>query len=374
MDLSFSSEQNMLRDSASRFLANECPFEKVKELEESAEGYSPDLWKQVAELGWLGMAFPEEHGGFGGTFMDLVVIQEEIGKTLFPSPFFSTVVECGTAISEGGSEEQKVELLSAIAEGSLIIGLAQYEEDGSYLESGITMQAAASGEDYALSGTKYFVRDANIAHKLIVAAVVEGKGPTLFLVDAQDPGITVTKMPTVAMDNTCEVKFSNVTVFAKDIIGAQGGAWPILEATQARAAIAQAAEMLGGCKACIAMTVGYAKEREQYGRAIGGNQVIQHYLANMLLAHDTANSYLYQVASMVDNGEDFAASASALKAATNENYKFVSERSVQIHGGIGTTREHNIGLFYRRAKSYESRCGSTDLHYEKVMKGLLQEA
>ena len=374
MDLSFSSEQNMLRDSAARFLANECPFAKVKELEESAEGYSADLWRQVAELGWLGMSFPESYGGFGGTFMDLVVIQEEIGKALFPSPFFSTVVECGSIILEGGSEEQKAELLVAISEGNLIFGLAQYEEDGSYLESGIAMKAADSGDNYTLSGTKYFVHDANIAHKLIVAAVVEGQGPTLFLVDAQDPGVSITKMPTIAMDNTCVVEIAGVAVSKADIIGPVGGAWPILEKTQARAAIAQSAEMLGGCKVCIAMTTGYAKEREQYGRVIGGNQVIQHYLANMLLAHDTANSYLYQVASMVDDGEDFAAAASALKAAANENYKFVSERAVQIHGGIGTSREHDIGLFYRRAKSYESRCGSTDLHYEKVMEGLLQEA
>lgn len=374
MDLSFTSEQDMLRDSAARFLANECPFEKVKELEESAEGYSADLWQQVADLGWLGMAFPEAYGGFGGSFMDLVVIQEEIGKALFPSPFFSTVVEFGSVILEGGSEKQKVELLGAIAEGSLIASLAQYEEEGSYLESGIAMKAAPSDDGYTLGGTKYFVRDANIAHKLIVAAVVEGKGPTLFLVDAQASRVTATKMPTIAMDNTCVVELADLRVSNEDIIGPLGGAWPILEKTQARAAIAQAAEMLGGCKVCIAMTTGYAKEREQYGRVIGGNQVIQHYLVNMLLAHDTANSYLYQVASMVDDGEDFSAAASALKAATNENYKFVSERAVQIHGGIGTSREHDIGLFYRRAKSYESRCGSTDLHYEKVMEGLLQEA
>ncbi len=374
MDLSFSSEQNMLRDSAAKFLANECPSEKVREIEESAEGYSAELWAQVAELGWLGMAFPEAYGGFDGTFMDLIVIQEEIGKALFPSPFFSTVVECGSAILEGGSEEQKTELLGAIAEGSLIASLAQYEEDGSYLEGGIAMKAAPSGDGYTLSGTKYFARDANIAHKLIVAALVEGKGPTLFLVDAKASGVTTTKMPTIAMDNACVVELADVAVSDGDVIGPVGGAWPILEKTQAKAAIALAAEMLGGAKLCIAMTLAYAKEREQYGRVIGGNQVIQHYLANMLLAHDTANSYLYEVATMVDDGEDFAAAASALKAATNENFKFITERSVQIHGGIGTTREHNIGLFYRRAKSYEPRCGSTDLHYEKVMQGLLQEA
>jgi len=371
MDYSFSSEQDMLRDSAAKFLANECPYLKVKEIEESEEGYSSELWAKVAELGWLGMPFPEEYGGYGGTFMDLVVIQEEIGKAVFPSPFFSTVVECGSIILEAGSEAQKTELIGAIAEGSLIAGVAQYEEDGSYNESGITMNAVSAGDGYTLSGTKYFVRDANIADKLIVVARIEGKGVTLFVVDAKDPGITVTKLPSIAMDNTCKVEFSNVTVSSDDILGEPGSAWPILKKTQAKAAIAQAAEMLGGCTVCIGMTTNYAKEREQYGRVIGGNQVVQHYLANMLLAHDTANSYLYPTACMVDDGEDFIAAASALKAAVNENYKYVSERAVQIHGAIGTSREHDVGLFYRRAKSYESRCGSTDFHYDKVVEGML---
>ena len=372
MDLDFTSEQDMLRDSAAKFLANECPYDKVKELEESEEGYSPEVWQQMAELGWTGLLFPEEYGGYGGEFMDLIIIQEEIGKRVVPSPFLSTVIQCGLIILEGGSEEQKQDLLAQISEGGVIMALAQYEEEASYLETGINMEAKADGDAYVLNGTKMFVMDANIADKLIVAARTS-KGVTLFLVDAKDPGITTTKMPTIGKDNNCEVIFKNVKVSKGDVIGPVGGGWDILEKMNAKAAVAKAAEMVGGSKTCIEMTAAYAKEREQYGKPIGGFQAIQHYMANMLLAYDTAYNYLYRVVCMIDEGEDFTTPASIVKACSNENFKFISERAVQIHGGIGTTREHDIGLFYRKAKAYEFMFGDTDYHYEKIAQHLVTE-
>ncbi|MBW1708979.1 MAG: acyl-CoA/acyl-ACP dehydrogenase [Deltaproteobacteria bacterium] len=371
MNLDFTSEQDMLRDTVSRFLANECPYDRVKELEETAEGYSPELWQKMAELGWLGLLFPEEYEGYEGQFIDMIIIQEEIGKAVFPNPLFSTVIQCGSIILEGGSEEQKKELLGQIAEGSLIMALAQYEEDGSYLSSGIKMPAEADGDRYILNGTKMFVMDANISDKLIVAANIKDKGLSLLLVDAKDTGITITKIPTIGKDNTCEVIFKDVRVAKENIIGSPGNGLEILEKINAKAAVAKAAEMVGSCKACIDITIDYAKQREQYGKPIGGFQVIQHYMANMLLAYDTSYNYLYRVACMVDEGEDFTAEASALKACLNENYKFVSERAVQIHGGIGTTREGDIGLFYRKAKSCEYICGDTDFHYENLIDKIL---
>ncbi len=371
MNLDFTSEQEMLRDSAARFLSNECPYDKVKELEETAEGYAPELWSKMAELGWLGLLFPEEYDGYGGQFIDLIIIQEEIGKAAFPSPFFSTVIQCGLIILEGGSEEQKKELLSRIAEGSLIMALAQYEEDASYLPSGIKMTAELDGDQYVLNGTKMFVMDANICDKLIVAANAGSQGISLFLVDANSPGLTITKIPTIGKDNNCEVIFKDVRVAKSDIIGSPGNGWEILEKMNLKASVAKAAEMVGSCKACIDITTDYAKQREQYGKPIGGFQVIQHYMANMLLAYDSSYNYLYRVACMVDEGEDFEAEASALKACLNESYKFISERAVQIHGGIGTTREGDIGLFYRKAKACEYTCGDTDFHYQKLMDKLI---
>ena len=169
MDLNFNSMQDMLRKSVAEFLAKECPYERVKELEESENGYDPKQWKKIVELGWPGLPFPEEYGGFDGEFMDLVIIQEEMGKRVYPSPFFATVVLCGTAIMEGGTEAQKKELIPQIADGELLLALAQHENDPGYTEKSIKMTAEAQGDSFVLNGTKLFVLDANIADKLIVA-------------------------------------------------------------------------------------------------------------------------------------------------------------------------------------------------------------
>jgi acyl-CoA dehydrogenase len=373
MDLDFTSEQTMLRESAAKFFANECNYDKVKEIEETEEGYSPELWQKVVELGWTGMIFPEESGGYGGTFMDLVIIQEEIGKAVFPSPFFSTVVQCGLLIQEGGTQEQKEDLIGRIVEGTLLMSLAQYEDETDFTYESISMTAQPEGDGYVLNGKKTIVMDANIANTLIVAANAGDAGLSLFLVDAKDPGIQITKLPYVSSENACEVVFKDVKVAKSDMIGAPGDGAVLLAKMYAKAAVAKAAEMSGGCKAAIDMTAAYAREREQYGYPIGGYQAIQHFMSNMLIAYDPCNNYLYQVACMIDEGEDFNTEASALKAVANEAYRYVTERAVKIHGGIGTTREANIALFYRRAHPFSMICGSTTYHYEKIAQKLLKE-
>ncbi|MBW2622851.1 MAG: acyl-CoA/acyl-ACP dehydrogenase, partial [Deltaproteobacteria bacterium] len=265
MDLDFTSEQDMLRDSAAKFFANECPYDKVKEIEETAEGYAPELWRQVAELGWTGLLFPEEYGGYGGMFMDLVILLDEMGKAVFPSPFFSTIVQCGLIILEAGTEDQKKDLLAQISEGSLIMALAQYEEDVSFLPSSLSMTAKEDGDQFVLNGAKLFVMDANICGKLIVAARVGDQGLSFFVVDAKDPGLTITKMPTIGKDNSCEVIFKDVKVAREDILGTPGSAEEVLKVVNAKAAVAKSAEMVGGCRVSIDMTADYAKQREQYG-------------------------------------------------------------------------------------------------------------
>jgi len=366
MDLDFNSEQEMLRKSVAEFLAKECPYDHVKELEDSDIGYSPQLWKKMAQLGWMETCIPEEYGGYYETLLDMMIILEEMGKKAFPSPFFSTVVQCGLTILSGGSEKQKKELLPKIASGKLIMALAQLESEGSYLASGITMPAEPSGDGYALNGSKLFVQEANVADKLIVAARAGDAGVTLFLVDAKAPGITCNKLPTIGKDNTCEVVFKDVQVAGADMIGEPGEGWNILEKMAPKAIVAKCAEMLGGCHTSIDMTAVYAKQRIQYDTPIGGFQAIQHYMADMKIAYDTSVNYLYKVAWMVDEGMEAVKETSALKAHVNEKYKFITERAIQIHGGIGTTREFNIGLFYRRAKASEYVMGDTDYHYEKV--------
>jgi len=367
MNLDFTSEQDMLRDSAAKFLANEFNYERLREIEDSETGYCPELWGKMAELGWLGLPFPEEAGGFDGTFMDLAIIQEEIGKALLPSPYFSTVVQCGNLILEAASAEQQTALIGEIAGGALIMAYAQYEEEASFRETGINMAATVAGDGYTLTGKKFFVMDANIANKMIVAARPDGQGVTLFLVDAAVSGISVEKLPTVGKDNTCVVTFDGVQA---EVLGAVGEGWKAIEVMNAKAAVAKAAEMVGGCRVALQMCVDYSKERVQYGKPIGGNQALQHYMSNMLLACDTAGNFMLKVVSLIDDGDDFTKEASVLKAAANENYKFVAERAVQIHGGIGTTREHNIGLYYRRAKAWETTCGDSEFHHDIIIDAL----
>ena len=369
MDLDFSKEQEMIRKSAAQFVNTECPYDLVRELEESDDGYSKEMWKKMQEIGWLDLLIPEEFGGYGADFMDVVIVQEELGKRVVPSPYFSTVIQCGLTILEGGTEAQKKELLPRIADGSLILALAQYEEEGSYQKTGIRMTAREETDSYLLDGTKIFVTDANIADKLIVLAKEnpDDDGLTLFLVDGDTPGLSITKLPTIGKDNTCVIKLDHVKVPEGNILGDKGNGWATLEKMAVKASIAKAAEMIGASHTCIEMTAGYSKDRVQYGKPIGGNQAIQHFLANMQIAYDTVHEYLFRVACMIDNGEDARMEASILKATTNENFKFISERSIQIHGAIGTTREYDIALFFRRAKSWEYVCGDTDFHYDKII-------
>lgn len=371
MDLGFTSEQDMLRKSVAEFITKECPFETVKELEDSADGYSPAIWKKMAKLGWMELIIPEEYGGLEDPFSNAVIILEEMGKKAFVSPYMSTVIMCGLLLIDSASAAQKKKLLPKIAQGKLIMALAQYEEMSGYKKESLNMPAKADGDDYVLNGKKMFVLDANVADKMIVAANVEGAGVTLFIVDAKASGISIRKMPTIGKDNSCEVTFDKVKAKKDDIIGNPGDGWDMLQKMEVKAAIGKSAEMLGGCKESIDITVDYAKQRVQYSTPIGAFQAIQHYMANMKLAYDTSYNYLYEAAWMVDEGMDASLVSSVLKAQVNEKYKFITERAVQIHGGIGTTREFDIGLFYRRAKAYEFMLGDTPYHYERIANAIV---
>lgn len=370
MDLAYTKEQDMLRKSVNEFLAKECPFDEVKEIEDSEPGYAAGVWKKMAKLGWMELYFPEEYGGLGDPFGDMGIIMEEMGRKAFISPFFSTVIQCGLILLEGGSEKQKKNLLPKIATGKLIMSLAQLEEEGSYLETGINMPAQKADGGYILNGIKMFAMDANIADQLIVAARMEGAGVSLFLVEAKDPGITCFKMDGIGKDNVCRLEFKDVKVADENLIGEAGNGWNILQKMEPKATLAKCAEMLGGCAESIRMTNEYAKQREQYSTPIGGFQAIQHYMANMQLAYDTSLYYYHKVAWMIDEGLDVTREISTLKAQVNEKFKFITERAVQIHGGIGTTREFNIGLFYRRAKAFEYVMGDTDYHFTKLADAL----
>ncbi len=371
MEVEFTEDQRMLRKATSEFLVTECPKDKVRELEEDEAVYSPELWKKIADLGWLGLVIPEEYSGMGASFQDLTIILEQMGKNIFPGPFFCTVVEASFPILDAGSEEQKREFLPKIASGELIFTMTLLEASGVYDAYGVTTKAIAKGDGFVINGTKLFVEMAHVANYLIcVTRTKEGASPedgiTLFIVDAASPGIHCEVMPTMGMDKLCEVRFEDVAVPRKNMLGELDKGWPIVEMVLRRGAIAKCAESVGGMQASFDMAVSYTKERVQYERPIGAYQALQHWMADMYIATETSKNLLYEVAWMESEGLPCAKEVAMAKAYVNECYKEVSRLAVRLHGAIGTTRDHDIGLYFRRGKTASIAFGDTDYHREIV--------
>src|SRR4030042_2601901 len=281
MDFSLSSDQELIRSTARKFIENECPREIVRELNRSEKGYDPEIWRKMAELGWMGLALPEEYGGVEGGMIDLALVMEEMGRGLLPGPFFPTVAACSFPILASGTAEQKERYLPPIAGGEALWSLAVTEESGSNEASGIRMQAKAEGDVYILDGIKLFVPYANMADSLLVAArTSEGLNPrggiTVFVVDPRSPGIEIDLHLPPAGDKQCEIRFSRVSVPKANLLGEADRGWPVLELIQQRTALLKSAEMLGGMQAVLEMTTEYSKQRIQFGAAIGSFQAVQH--------------------------------------------------------------------------------------------------
>ena len=364
MDLGLSEEQEMLKTSARDFLQKECPKKLVKQLDESDEGYSPELWQRIAGLGWLGLMSPDEYGGSGGSFLDLVVLLEEMGYNILPGPFFSTVVLGGPTILAAGNKEQKRELLPGIASGEIILTLALTEPSVGYDASSVKTTAVAHNGEYVINGTKLFVPDANVADLLLcVARTKEAENPedgiTIFLVDAKSPGVECTLLKTLARDKQCEVLFNNASVPKDNILGELHHGWPVVQDVLQKATVAKCAEMVGGAQAALDMAVAYAKERIQFNRPIGSFQAIQHYCANMVSDVDGSRFVTYKAAWKVSEGLPAVMDVAVAKAWTSEAYRRVTLLAHQIFGAIGFTMDHDMHLYYRRAKASEMMFGDS---------------
>ena len=362
MDLGLNEEQEMLKTSARDFLAKECPKQLVRQLDTSDTGYSPELWRRMAALGWIGLAFPEKYGGSGGSFLDLIVLLEEMGYNILPGPFFSTVVLGGLTILAAGNEEQKKEFLPKVASGEMILTLALTEPSANYNAASVKTKATARNGDYVINGTKLFVPDANVAdYMLCVTRTKETKNPedgiTIFLADARSPGVKCTLLKTLARDKQCEVIFDNVTVPKKNMLGKPDQGWPIVKEALHKATAAKCAEMVGGAQAALEMAVNYAKERVQFGRPIGSFQAIQHYCANMVTDVNGSRFITYKAAWKVSEGLPASMDLAVAKAWTSEAYARVTLLAHQIFGAIGFTMDHDIHLYYRRAKAGEIMFG-----------------
>ena len=373
MDFGFSQEQEMLRATARKFFENECPSTFVRERMAEPAGVTDDFWTKLAEQGWLGLIYPEEYGGAALGFVDLTVLMEEMGRVVMPGPFFSTTVLGGLLILEAGSPAQKNEWLTRIAAGQAKTTLAWTEPSARWDAEGVTTTARAAGGGFVLSGTKLFVPDAHLADVLVVVArTSEGAraedGVSLFLVPRSASGLEVKLLPT--MDETrklCEVTLRDVRVPADALLGARDGGWAPLARVAERVTVALCAEMCGGAQRVLEMTTEYAKIRVAFGKPIGAFQGVKHRAADMLVDVENAKSLTYYAAWAVDeNVPEAALAASMAKAYVTDAYRKVAGAGIQLHGGIGFTWEHDLHLYFKRAKSSEFTFGDATHHRERV--------
>jgi alkylation response protein AidB-like acyl-CoA dehydrogenase len=371
MDFSFTEEQDMLRKSARDFLAKECPKAKVREMAKDEKGYDPQMWHHMAELGWMGLILPEEYGGMGAGFMDLVILMEEMGRNILPGPFFSTVALCALPLLEYGSSEQKTRFLPQIAKGEAVWTFGLIESSGRYKASEVKFRAVSEGTNHVLQGHKLFVTDAHVAdHILVAGRTGKGEKPedgiTLFIVNAREPNVKIEAIPTVGGDRQFKVDLDKVAVPGDNVLGRIGEGWDIVEFMLQRAAVLKCAEMSGACQAVLDMTGSYAKERIQFGRPIGSFQAIQHKLADMLIDVEAVQYLLYQAAWGVTVGSPSPWQISAAKAKANEAYQRICIEAIAAHGAIGYSLDHDVGLYYRRVKAAQYAAGDTDLHRERI--------
>jgi alkylation response protein AidB-like acyl-CoA dehydrogenase len=369
MDFSLSEQQEMLRKIARDFFANEMPKTLVKELAESENGYSADIWKKMAGLGWMGLVLPEEYGGSGGSFVDLTILLEEMGRACLPGPFFSTVVLGASAILEAGSSEQKKRLLPKVASGELVLSMALAEPNAINSPNSLEVEARKVGEDYVISGTKLFVLDAHLADYVVCVAKT-GRGLTLFLVGTKSPGVMCKLLPAVGGERQCQVDFNDVKVAKGDILGKVNRGRDYVDKVMEKAAAARCAEMLGGAEQVLEMSVAYAKERVQFGRAIGAQQSIQHHCANMLNDVDECRCITYRAAWMVSEGLPCAKEVSLAKAWLNEAYPRVALLGHQIHGAIAFQHDHDMHLYFKQAEIGEVAFGDSAYHHEIIAREL----
>jgi alkylation response protein AidB-like acyl-CoA dehydrogenase len=373
MPLVLTEEQSMLRDSARGLISDKAPVAHLRALRDSkdATGFSRDLWKAFAEMGFTGLLVPENFGGSGLGFVEAGVVMEEIGRTLMPSPFLSTAVLAASALSRGGSEAQKAAHLPKIADGSLLAALA-VDEGTKHRPLQINLQAVRSGNGFRLNGAKALVVDGHTADLLIVAARTGGaagerNGLTLFLVDPKARGVAIERTVMVDAHNAARIEFSHVEVNADHVLGEvdQGGA--LLDGVLNIGRGAVASEMVGLSEEVFGRTVTYLKERKQFGKLIGEFQALQHRAAQLYIDIEITRSAVLKALQTLDGNFDGAAAAVAVaKARAGTTATLAVQEGVQMHGGMGMTDQFDIGFFMKRARVCQELFGDSNYHADQL--------
>ena len=375
MSLVLSEDQQLLKDSAKAFVDQNAPVSVLRGLRDSkdAQGYDQNLWRQMLELGWAGMAIPEAYGGFEFGYGGLGVVLEESGCTLVSSPLIATVLLGASAINELGSDAQKSEFLPQVVSGELLLALA-IDEKPHHRPCRIETSAVKSGEGYVLNGCKTFVLDGHIANKLVVVARTSGAiddeaGLSVFLVDAAAEGVSINRSWMVDSRNSAMLSLNNVKVGADALLGAEGGAYSSLTRVLDIGRIGVAAEMLGSMQQAFEITLDYLKQREQFGVLIGSFQGLQHRAAEMYSEIELCKSAVRAALAALDDADktdaDIAEFASIAKAKLSEVATLVSNEAVQMHGGIGMTDEYDIGFYMKRARVAAAFLGDALFHRER---------
>ena len=369
IDLALNEHQLQIQDAARQFFRARCPSEVVRQVEERDVGYLPDLWREMADLGWLGITFPEADGGFGGSFLDLFPIYEEMGRFLVPSPHLDTVAIAGDVLHRVGSDAQRQRLLPAIAGGRCLISLAALEPSGEFGPQGIDMRVTEGDGSYVLDGTKLLVGFAPSADHFLCAARTapagEGAAPdgvTLFMVDAAAPGLTSTPLRNIAGGALFAVAFDHVTVPADDVVGQVGRGWAALSPSVSKAAVLQTASIVGAARAVLDMTNQYAKDRVQFGQPIGSYQAVQYMVTDVLIDLHRADLLARQAAYRIDAGKPFGREAAMAAAFGKRAAAHLHRQAHEVHAGVAFMLEHDLTLFSRRSKFWENNLGDARYH------------
>ncbi|MBI1990013.1 MAG: acyl-CoA/acyl-ACP dehydrogenase [Betaproteobacteria bacterium] len=370
MDMGYSSEQIAIRDSIRKFLRAENPIAVAREATQNSAGYAVDVWRKIAELGWPGIGIPEQYGGGGLGLQELALMYEEFGRALYQGPHFGGAFLCGQLVLKLGSENQKQELLPAMASGRSIMSLALLEENARWDEPGINLRAQRTRDGWCLTGTKLFVTHATAAHELLCAARdVETGGISLFRL--RDPkALSISLMPSTFGALYHEVTLRDVPVARDDIVGAPGKSWPAIQQVREWGAAVQCAEMVGLAQSILDMSVEYAKVRVQFGRPIGTYQAMQHVLADMVTRLDCARLLTYQAVSLLADGRPSQRALGMAKAYVNEGAYQIALDGMQVHGGMGYMMEHPLPYYVQRILYGKMNLGDTDAYLEEVAQAL----